>query len=190
MPEIKIYQVSYSKVKQALIADSFDLKGFHDDFLLEGKYINDWPSDAIIYVTGRNPPDNLFCPLKPWFVVSKRVKNVLEENGINGVQLLPVKIVHKSGIELPGYWILNLQDVIAGLDFERTTWLTPEKWNVEYPQLDMVKITLKKEAVLNKDIFRIIERKSLVFISKRVKNLLDMNHATLGFYFKPLKLTE
>lgn len=187
MRESIYYQLFFQEIEEAIIAQRYDFKGFGDDQLSEGQRIENWPIDATIIVKGKNPPDNLFCPMKPWFVVSKKVTNVLIEKNTKGIQLLPVRILHLSGIEIPGYSILNVLEMVKGLHYEKTTWLTPNKWNVEYPQLDIVKEALIEEVVREKDIFRIIEQKTTVYISKILKGLLEKRGADIGFKFLPVK---
>ncbi len=187
MGETIFYQLFFEEVEEATIAQSYDFKGLDDDIFSEGQQIGDWPVDATITIKGKNPTDNLFCPLKPWFVVSKRVTNVLIEENIYGVQLLPVRVFHLSGIELPGYSILNVLNMMNGLHYEKTSWLTPSKWSVQYPELDIVKEALKADIVTGKDIFRITEVKTRVYISKFLKACLQKRGAITGFKFLPVR---
>lgn len=187
MGETIYYQLFFQEVGDAIIAHRYDFKGFDNDVLSEGQLIENWPVDATIVVKGKNPTDNLFCPLKPWFVVSKKVTNVMREMNIQGIQLLPVRILHMSGIEIPEYSILNVLVMINGLHYEKTTWLTPSKWNVKYPELDILKEALKEETVKGKDIFRITENKTSVYISKFLKERLQKRGAVIGFKFLPVK---
>lgn len=181
-----VYQVTFEEVEKALIAMKYDFQGFDDYALSEGEPINGWPINGEITVKGKNPTDYLFCPLKPWLLVSKKVRTILEEQSIQGVQFLPVNVIHKSGIEIPGYSIINILQMVEGLDYENSTWVTSEKWNVEYPQLNLWKIALRHEVVQNLDIFRIVESKTQIFISTRLKECLQKS-GVLGFKFLPIQ---
>ncbi len=186
MSDTHYYILTFSEVKGALIAQDYDFRGFNDDVLSEGQYIQSWPLGVQITVSGKEPPDNLFCPLKPWHLISKKVKNVFEKYDIKGVQFLQPKIVHQSGIEIPDYYILNVLEMVDGLDLEHTTWMTDQKWNVEYPQLNIFKIALKQSLVTNKDIFRILPSKVEVIVSERLKTTLEGENADMGFKFLPI----
>lgn len=186
MNDTHYYILTFSEVKSALIAQDYDFRGFNDDVLSEGHYVQNWPIDVQITVSGKKPPDNLFCPLKPWHLVSKKVKNIFEKHDIKGVQFLRPKIVQQSGIEIQGYYILNVIEMVDGLDYEHTTWMTDQKWEVEYPQLNIVKIALKQSSVTNKDIFRILPSKVEVIISERLKTALEGENAGMGFKFLPI----
>jgi hypothetical protein len=180
------YQVTFMEVKEALIAIKYNFQGFDDDVLSEGQPIHNWPLNSEIMVKGQNPTESLFCPLKPWLLVSRKVRTTLEEYAFQGIQFLPIRVLHQSGIEIPGYSIINILEMVEGLDYENSTWLTSEKWNVEYPQLDILEIAIRKEAVINKDIFRIKEMKTQIFVSNHLKRCLKKNGAITGFKFLPV----
>lgn len=184
--DIRYYILTFSEVKGALIAQNYDFRGFSDDILSEGQFVHIWPLGVQITVSGKNPPDNLFCPLKPWHLVSEKVKKVFEKHDIENVQFLQPKILHHSGVEIPGYYILNITEMIDGLDFEHTSWLTDQKWDVEYPQLNILKIALKQSTVARRDIFRILPSKVEVIISQRLKSILEGEKADVGFKFLPI----
>lgn len=187
MGETIYYQLFFQEVKEALIAERYDLKGLNEDALMKGQRIDNWPIDVIIVVQGKNPTDNLFCALKPWHVVSKKVADVLIAENIQGVQLLPVRVFHLSGIEIPGYSILNVLNIIDCLHYEKTSWVTSQKWNVQYPSLNVWKEALKEEMVRGKDIFRIAEMKVEVYVSEFLKTQLQKRQAVIGFNFFPVK---
>jgi hypothetical protein len=186
MHQAEWYELTFKEVKGAFIARNYDFQGFNEDTLSESQYISTWPLNVRILVKGKNPVDNLFCPLKPWLLVSKKVRKIFEDNMIQGIQFLPVIIELQNGFELPGYSILNIIRLISGLDYEHTTWLTDQKWNVEYPQLDIFEIALTQTLVDGNDIFRIKQSQTEVFISKRVKSLLVAEKVS-GFTFIPIK---
>jgi hypothetical protein len=185
----KFFQLTYQAVHNALIASKYIFHGFDDDILSEGKENFNWPLKMEIIVTGQNPTDNLFCPLKPWLLVSNKVKTALEDIRIQGIQFLPIHVVHQSGIEIPKYSILNIISMVEGLDYERSKWSTVVKWNVEYPQLDILEIVINCKAVDRLDIFRITESKTQIFVSKRFKQCLENNQSSLGFKFIPVQCT-
>ncbi len=182
----KCYQVSHKEVYKAMIVYEFDFHGFEDGILSEGLPVKMWPQNVKVVVKGTKPAENLFCPLKPWLLISKKVRTIIENFAPQECQFLPIKVLHQSGFEISGYSILNILSMIKGLDYEKTTWLTHEKWNVEYPQLNIFEIALRKDAIKSHHIFRIKESKTEIFISKELKRLLELNKANENFSFIPI----
>jgi len=184
------YNLTFSEVRGGLIVYQDDFKGVNKDLLTEGAPITDWPSDAILYVKGKKPTDYLFYPLSPWFTISKKAQIALEEENIEGIQFLPIHVVHKSGIEIPGYAIVNVLTVVAALDYEHTAWMTPDRERVTYPQLNILEEALQRKKIEGFDIFRLVELKTQVYVSKYFKECLDRKNATVGFGFMPVPAYE
>jgi hypothetical protein len=180
------YNLTFREVRKGLIVYVDDFKGLDKDLLTEGNTITDWPSDATLYVKGKNPTDYLFYPLSPWFTVSKKAQAALEKANIDEIQFLPVHVVHKSGIEIPGYAIVNVLTVIAALDYEHTAWMTPDRENVTYPQLNILEEALQRIKIEESEIFRLVELKTQVYVSKYFKECLERKNASVGFGFMPI----
>ncbi|OGO38936.1 MAG: hypothetical protein A2W35_16965 [Chloroflexi bacterium RBG_16_57_11] len=184
------YNLTFSEVHGGLIVYQDDFKGVDKDLLTKGAPIMDWPSDTTLFVKGRNPTDYLFYPLSPWFTISKKAQIALEDANIKGIQFLPIHVVHKSGIEIPGYAIVNVLTVVAALDYVHTIWMTPDRERVTYPQLNILEEALQKKKVEGFEIFRLVELKTQVYISKYFKECLERKNATVGFDFMPVSAYE
>lgn len=182
----KLYNLTFSEVHGGLIVYKGDFKGFNKDLLTEGAPITDWPPDVTLYVKGKNPTDYLFYPLSPWFTISKKAQIALEEANIEGIQFLPIHVLHKSGIEIPGYAIVNVLTVVAALDYEHTDWMTPDRERVPYPQLNILEEALQRKKIDGLEIFRLAELKTQVYVSKYFKECLERKKATVGFGFIPV----
>lgn len=180
------YSITFSEVENAIIANDYDFQSVNDKQLLLGSTITTWPNSASIFVTGQVLTDYLFCPLRPWLVVSDKVRELTLENSISGVQFLDVNVITKEGRVLRGYSIMNILSIVNGLNFEETKWLSPEKWNVEYPELNISEICLRSQSVDSYDVFRITEDITQVFISYKYWNLLHLRNACKGFLFLPV----
>ncbi len=180
------YNLTFSEVRGGLIVYQDDFKGFDKNLLTEGNPTTDWPSDVTLYVKGKNPTDYLFYPLSPWFTISKKAKVAVEEANIEGIQFLPVHVVHKSEIEIPGYVIVNVLTVVAALDYEHTTWMTPDRERVTYPQLNIMEEALQRKKIEEFEIFRLVELKTEVYVSIKFKECLERKNATVGFGFMPV----
>lgn len=180
------YNLFFKEVRDGLIAYRDDFKGINRDVFLEGMFISNWPSNATLFVHGKNPTDYLFYPLASWFTVSSKVKEALEAERIGGIQFLPVRVEHRSGITIPGYSILHVLTVIPALDYEHTEWMTTDREHVQYPQLNILKEALQKDKIEKFDIFRLFELKTQIYVSETFKNCLEQHNASLGFSFMPV----
>lgn len=180
------YNLTFLEVSKGLIVYQDDFKGFDRDLLTEGTLISDWPSDVTLYVKGRNPTDYLFYPLAPWITISKKAQVALKEGNIEEIQFLPVQVVHKSGIEIPGYSIVNVLKIVSALDYEHTIWMTPEREHVTYPQLNILEEALDWKKIEGLEIFRLVESKTEIYVSKYFKECLERKNATVGFGFMPI----
>ncbi|WP_366946575.1 DUF1629 domain-containing protein [Roseiflexus sp.] len=132
----------------------------------------------------------LFSAVHGWMLVSERVRQALERCGVEGVQFLPVRVMHKAtGAEIGSYSALNVVRVVEALDWERTRWLTADRKVVDdHPILAIVRVALRREAVSGVDIFRLRVKHDVgeIFISPRVKQCLERAGATSGFRFIPV----
>lgn len=184
------YNVTFSDVAGGLIVYQDDFKGVNKDLLTEGTLLTYWPSDAILYVKGKNPTDYLFYPLSPWFTISKKAQIALEEANIEGMQFLPVHVMHKSGIEIPGYAIVNVLTVVKALDYDHTSWMAPEREHVTYPQLNIMEEVLQRKKIEGFEIFRLVELRTQIYVSEYFKESLERKKATIGFGFMPVSAFE
>ncbi len=184
------YNLTFSEVRGGLIVYQDDCRGVNKDLLTEGAPITNWPSDATLYVKGKTTTDYLFYPLSPWFTISKKAQIALQEANIDGIQYLPIHVVHKSGIEIPGYVIVNVLTVVAALDYEHTVWMTPDRERVAYPQLNILEEALQRKKIEGFDIFRLVELKTQVYVSKYFSECLERKNATVGFGFMPVSAYE
>jgi len=169
---------------QAMICKKADLQGMSEYFIYRPEPVEDWPEGITFYAEGEHAEDYLFPTVVDWVLISERVKQVLEELGVEGVQFLPIRVVRKeTGEEVPGYWVLHVWKHIPALDEEHTVFLEPR--NERYPQLSIVKVALRREAIGSADIFRLEEKHVSIYVSRRVKERLEEIGAT-GFKWIPV----
>jgi len=153
-------------------------------FIYQPEPIEEWPEEIAFYAEGEPLEDYLFPTMVDWVLISERVKQVLEKLEVKGVQFLPIRVVRKeTGEEVPGYWVLHVWKQISALDEEHTVYFEPR--DEKYPQLDIIKVALRKEAIGKAEIFRLKERKVSIYVSRRVKERLEEIGAT-GFKWIPV----
>ena len=162
--EALVYEISLDFSREpGMIPRGSDLKGFNEYLFYAGKIINEWPEGITFYFEGPRVDDYWVARLG-WNVVSDKVKNVFHRNHIQGAQLLPVTLIHKtSGTSYP-YLALNV-------------------FNVVYD--------VRRRYVQGLDIFRKrkIAREGAqpkIYISGRLKQLLEEADAVSGFGFRPV----
>lgn len=151
--------LSSSFSEEGLYYVDSDEKGFNEYRFYEGKFIEDWP-EGILFVFDGAPEQDFLMDGLHWRLVSERVRQVFLKHNIPGVQFLPVKAVHKQTgkeLSLGPYWVLNVYQSVNSL----------KDW----------------QYVQNFDIFR---RSVTIFISRRLKQLLEEEKVTSGAGFEPM----
>lgn len=153
---IKIFQIGYTFNKSGLYCINSDMKEFNEYRFYDDAMINDWP-DGITFIFDGFPQDDFLLGGLHWMIISDRVKNTFEEEKVQNVQFLPVKVIHnKSGQDLGPHWVMNFYISVPKLD-----------WNL----------------VNNLDLFRFSTGK---FISARLKKILIKEKIASGASFTPM----
>jgi hypothetical protein len=153
-------------------------KFFHGSFIEE-------PLQTELYVEGRNPPDLLTSG--GLLVASKRLKMLFDQLIINGVQFIPAKVIHKSGIEVPGYHIINVLNIYSAWDKENTVWVNEDQKDAgQYPEFNVWRVALKKEVIGNLHIFRLEKPQFPIYISKYLKEEIEKHKFDVGVGFYPV----
>jgi hypothetical protein len=148
-----IYMLGIRFTKPGLYCVKSDKKGFNEYRFYEGKWIEDWP-DGIEFVVDGEPEEDIILGGLHYWLISDRMRQVLVDNNIPGVQFLPVKVVHtKWNKEIGPYWIINVIRSVKGLSWA---------------------------SVGNLDFFR---RSTDIFVSNRLKKKLEQQQASRGASF-------
>jgi hypothetical protein len=192
-PHATFYKISMDESNpKALMDVEVDSKGFDSSRFNRGEWINNWPEDITFsYAIGEYAEDHLLGG-PYWELVSERVRQVFERHKIYGVQFLPVKAVFKkTGKEVGKYWAMNVFQEVDALDWVHTIWSTTDLNEIkEYPTMSIISEALLFNPLEEKDIFRlkIKGRKRIsIFISNRLRELLEEAQATSGFLFFPIQ---
>ena len=145
-----------------------------------GNYINDW--SEVRFKNNSEDGDVLsdyIANVYRWLVVSKKFRELIEEiiDG-NAIQYLSTKLIDtKNNVE---YRIANLLDVVDALDLEHSQYDLFELDNEKF--ISVEKYALKEEMVLGHDIFRLKDDTIPIFISERIRDIIENNSLT-GFAF-------
>ena len=191
-PRATFYKISMDESNpKALTGVEVDSKGFDASRFNHGEWINNWPEDITFsYARGEYAEDHLLGG-PYWELVSERVRQVFERHKIFGVQFLPVKaIFKKTGKDVGKYWAMNVFQEVDSLDWVHTIWSTSDINEIkEYPTLSIISEALLFDSLHEIDIFRlkIMGRKRIsIFISGRLRELLEEAQAASGFLFFPI----
>jgi hypothetical protein len=183
MKEKKYYNLTFKEVKEAMIAYDHNLFDLDMNIFYSGEPITNWSDNVTIYVEGKKSIDYIFYPMSPMLPVSKKVQQTLISANIEGIQFLPIRVENKNGCEILDYAILHVVDIIPALDYVHTVWVTDEKEKAQYPEMNIWEEALQLNSIIGKDIFRLAEMKTEIYVSQNFVNCLKKNNATLGFEF-------
>jgi hypothetical protein len=157
--------------------------------------INDWPPGITFKFlkTGNGELEDFLSGGLHWNIVSNAVNSLCESNKIRGVQFLPVSLIaDNSGGEIGKYFALNVYQTIEALDYAKTTWMRMEtREKDEHPTLNILNPVFQNEKLNDVDIFRVrvgLENDTEIYVSERLKILLEKNHASIGAWFGKIHL--
>jgi hypothetical protein len=180
-------------IDEPYVSDSEDLKGFDDWDLTSSKYVSNWNEEA--WIRCNNPDydgdaDDVLANHLGVPIYSFRLRRVLDESGITGIQYLPVRVLRRDGSEIPGYQVANFLNMVRALDLEKSDYnLYPDEFPERKGQIFTIpKAVLKKEAVSRYDIVRLEEYPLYEAASERFKQAFEEARCT-GYSFKKLSLS-
>ena len=153
---ILFYKLGYQFTTPGLYCVKEDTKDFDEYRFYKGGIIDDWPDD-IYFIFDGAPEENFLNGGLHWRLVSDQVRQVFEDNDVQGVQFLPVTVIHnKTGKQLGPYWVINVVQSVKKLE-----------WN------------------LIKD-FLFVRRSTGLYISDSLKRKLEQAKVTSGASFRPI----
>ncbi|MCL5998528.1 MAG: hypothetical protein M1546_21105 [Chloroflexi bacterium] len=167
--------------------------------LSDGKRVADWPDRAsarVKFLLERGgttrPMDYLSAPTLHCPIVSRKVRDVLERCSIQGVQMLPLEVVHEHNHKPLGtYYVLNVIVTKRALDYEHTRWIG-EPCTEDNPEAAFLIFVpaLRMDRTDGADIFHldIVGKTRGIYVSHRFKECLNAANAADGFSFKPAKV--
>lgn len=134
-----------------------------------------WDEDFCFYYDENegNHATDFLANDKGWFLVSDKLRKVLESLNTE-IQFLPVKIVEsKCKKELPNYYIANILRVVDALCLEKSVYseVYIEKLGTIY---NVIKYGIYAEKTENSDVFKLAKRQEIpIFVSENLKNKVE-----------------
>jgi hypothetical protein len=176
---------------------SIKLEKIREWDLMAGKHISNWDTNTIaIYDEELEYTDYPFTS-DSLPVYSSRLKSLMEELGIEGIQYLPLKIGRRDGvINVNGYHIANYLRVIDCLDRERSVYQVWTKENLLFwekrPYMlgtfrDVKKAVINSEKIGNVPIFRLWGWELMVIVREDVKQAVE-EAGIIGCVFREIEV--
>lgn len=149
--------------------------------VLKGKKINNWNKNITLFYDSEkgNILTDYLENVLGWFVVSTKLKNIIEELDKNAVQFLPINIESLNGDnKLNGYYVANILQVIDAVNWElsdyREAYVKKKNITIKYVR----KYVFNREAIKDAHIFKIPNKVTPIFVSQRFRNVIENNKIT------------
>lgn len=160
-----------------------DIGEMNEYITTNGVFIKSWDSAVFKYNSDEgNVMSDYVANVYRWFIVSSDFCNLIDKvvSGAN-IQYLSVKLVDTiSNIVNETYKVANILDLVDALDLEHSQY---DEFELDDENIISVeKYALKKTEVKEHDIFRLKSDTIAIFISERIKELIEEN-GLLGFDF-------
>lgn len=174
----------YNNDTDAICCESNELYDVDRYDVEKGIFINNWDDGITFYYDpqeGDRETDYLGNDLG-WLIISEKLKLVLENHKIMGIQYLPIKVKNKlDSKQLNNYYVANIYNLVDALDLQKSDYSIFEL--DENEKIFSVKVhVLEEEKLKGLDIFRLKEDHIPKFVSKNIVNLIKENDIT-GFEF-------
>ena len=157
-------------------------KGFFDRIVLKKMSIAELPNMIFYYssLASKRESDYL-TNVKGWPIIHKKVMNKFIQDDIRGIKFYPIQLVDVCTNEINNdYNLLYIENFIDAFDMEKSQYKYNEKYNMY--------TFIPKKTYLNRgncdgyDIFRADKSVSGIYVSERVKKIIENNGYT-GFKF-------
>lgn len=153
--------------------------GFNRYEVEKGIEFKDWNSNIIAsydsekYRMVTDYVSNDLC----WFIVTGKLKNVIESVVKSNVQYLPIRAKSKSGLDALDVYLVNICNVVDALDLENSTYDLYEIDENE-KMISVLKFALKASVIKDVDLFRLKDYFPPIFISERLKEAMQKSGIT------------
>ena len=169
---MKYYELLVDMEREKDIACYSKTEGIEPQIFMLGKKYNGWDNSFYFYFDENegNIATDYLVNDKHWFVVSAKLRKILETMNTE-IQFLPVRIIEKrSERELADYYIANILRVVDALCLEKS-----EYFETNIPKMGKIYSVLKygifSEKTEKSDVFKLANRQEIpIFVSENFKN--------------------
>lgn len=183
-------------VEKPLICTVENLKeyGFGEDDFMRGRRIEKWTEDIFFKtdeICCHGNPDDALQNRAMLPIFSPRLKALLEDEKVSGIQYLPIQVYDFYGKEYEGFHIVNILNLIEAFDYKHSQYsVFPE----DFPNVrvrgkigGIWKAVLRDVIPDHCDIFRIVEQPDYIFVTEKIRRLFH-KHGLTGYSFDEVEI--
>lgn len=182
---MKYYKLiyEYENDKKYVNCNFANIQGMDEYAVSSGNFISEWK--PIVFEYSGDEGDimtDYIANIFRWLIVSNKFLLLVNNMGFSAkFQFLPVKLRDVcSNIENEFYGVLNILDIVDAFDLEHSKY---DVFELDNERIFLVeKYALRKGAVKGYDIFRLKNDTIPVFVSEKIKKIIEENQL-LGFDF-------
>jgi len=183
-------------VKNPMICDldNFESFGFNDDTFRRGTSIIDWSRNVYVQPSTSKldgDTDDALQTAQMIPIFSPRLVTALQEEGIEGIQYLPITVRDHQGNYVETFQIGNFLHFVSALDLDKSVYsrFGEESHETKRGKISGVrKYVLKKEPLNSYDTIRLADFEWRFFVSEKFKKIFEKNKFT-GYSFIEVELT-
>ena len=163
-----------------VICHYVDDLGLDQNLFIVGKFYEGWDGRFEFYYDKNEGYvlTDYIANDKGWFVVSKKLKDILQCMDTD-IQFLPVKIIEKTtGQSLSGYYIANITRVVDALCLEASDYFETSIANIGIIYT-VSKYGIYAARTANSDVFKLSNRQEIpIFVSDKFKKVIEEENIT------------
>lgn len=101
-----------------------------------------------------------------WFIVTEKLKKILEEHNIGNVKFYKIDVEDKNNIMDTNLYVVNICTVVDALNLENSTYSVYKTEKTE--MLSVIKYAIDESKVEGYDLFKLENDKIPIFVSERL----------------------
>lgn len=154
--------------------------------ITEGRRMDDRYPDDVQFRMGSHYPGlvvpDVICNLCDYWMISGRLKDVIESEVPSNVEYLPFTLVNHKGRTVDGsFFIANVTDVIDCVDLQRTEYVESRLEPGTFMWLKKLEID-ESRLTGTEHVFRIAQMPHLIIVSARCREVFAEHEVTGGRY--------
>jgi hypothetical protein len=182
-------------VADPFVSDSDDLRGYEDWAFRQCQRIDDWSDSAWLKAArpeNDGQPDDSLQSHLPLLIFSRRLRSALEDQGIEGIQYLPINVIRPNGQRIDGFAIANILTCVSALDTDKSIYeCYPDDYFLPKRRgmvRSLLQATLHAAALEGHHIVRLREYRPPFYVSERFRDTFVGNGFT-GLSFERIRLS-